>query len=136
MRVAVVFCRNGCEKVRKVADSLAKGIEQQGHEVQLVDLEREVDTKLTLFEYLLIGSVTNSQFTSQISRKISDFLRQAGSISGRKSYAFIVKKGLFPNKALRRLMEIMEKEGMILKISDVIPTVEAAESIGKKLHIK
>ena len=136
MRVAVVYYTNGCDKVKKIAENLSKGVESQGHQVSLFNVETDSDAKLTIYEYLIIGTAPNSLFSSKISSRISDFLKSCGKISGIKSYAFVVRKGLFVNKALQRLMKSMEKEGMFLKISDVISSAEEADAIGKKLHIK
>ena len=47
-----------------------------------------------------------------------------------------LRRDFFASKALQRLMKIMEKEGMFLKISDVIGGKDEAQLIGKKLHIK
>ncbi len=136
MRVAVVFHNNGCEKVKKIASHLAQGVESQGHQVSLINMETDPEAKLTIYEYLLMGTAPNSAFSGKISSKISEYLRSCGRVSGVKSYAFIVKKGFFVNKALQNLMKSMEKEGMFLKISDVISNSEEAQIIGKKLHIK
>ncbi|MDC7232388.1 MAG: hypothetical protein PQJ58_04095 [Spirochaetales bacterium] len=136
MRVAVLYFRNGSEKVKKIASHLSRGVESLGHQVTLIDAETDYDTKLTIYEYIIIGTVSNSFFTSKISDRITDYLQNAGKVSGTKCYAFMVKNGLFVQKSLHLLMKTMEKEGMFLKISDVISTPEEAELIGKKLHIK
>ncbi|MDA3957658.1 hypothetical protein [Oceanispirochaeta sp.] len=136
MRVAVLYFRNGSEKVKKIASHLARGIESQGHQVALIDAETDSDAKLTIYEYILVGTTSDSFFSSKISGKVSDFLNNAGRVSGTKCYAFIVKNGLFVTKSLHILMKSMEKEGMFLRISDVITSAEEAELIGKKLHIK
>ncbi|QEN07698.1 hypothetical protein EXM22_06730 [Oceanispirochaeta crateris] len=135
MRVAVLYFKNGSEKVRKISSHLARGIEAQGHQVTLIDGETDSDVKLTIYEYILVGTTPVSFFSSKISGKISTFLNNAGRVSGTKSYAFIVKNGIFVTKSLHLLMKNMEKEGMFLKISDVITSAEEAEIIGKKLHI-
>ena len=136
MRVAVVYFRNGSEKVRNIASSIARGIESQGHQVALVDAENENDTRLTIYEYIVVGTSPVSFFSSKIPSRISEYLKNAGKVSGSKSYAFLVKSGLFSSKSLHLLMKSMEAEGMFLKISDVISSAEEAEIIGKKLQIK
>lgn len=136
MRVAVLYFRNGSEKVKKIASHLSRGVESLGHQVTLIDAENDSDTKLTIYEYIILGTTANSFFSSKISDKVSTYLQNAGRVSGTKCYAFIVKNGLFVQKSLHLLMKKMEKEGMFLKISDVIGTPEEAELIGKKLHIK
>jgi menaquinone-dependent protoporphyrinogen IX oxidase len=136
MRVAVVYYENGCENVKKIATHLARGAEAAGHQVAIVNMRTDSDVKLTIYEYLLIGTAPNSSFSGKISDKISEYLKNSGKVSGTKSYAFVAKKGFFSNKALQNLMKTMEKEGMFLKVSDVISNAEEAEIIGTKLHIK
>ena len=136
MRVAVVYFRNGSEKVRNIATSMARGIESQGHQVSLVDAETESDTRLSIYEYIVLGTSSDSFFSSKIPSRISEYLKNAGKVSGTKSYAFLVKSGLFASKSIHLLMKSMEAEGMFLKISDLIATPEEAELIGKKLQIK
>ncbi len=115
---------------------MSRGIESLGHQVTLVDGETESDSKLTIFEYIVVGTSSNSFFSGKISDSVSTFLQNAGKVSGTKSYGFIVKNGLFASKSLHLLMKSMEKEGMFLKISDILSTPEEAELIGKKLNIK
>lgn len=136
MRVAVLYFKNGSEKVKKIASYLSRGVETLGHQVTLIDAETDSDVKLTIYEYVILGTTSNSFFSSKISDKVSNFLQNAGKVSGTKCYAFIVKNGPFVQKSLHLLMKNMEKEGMFLKISDVISSPEEAELIGKKLHIK
>ncbi|OQY33069.1 MAG: hypothetical protein B6241_08980 [Spirochaetaceae bacterium 4572_59] len=135
MRVAVVYYKNGFEKVKEVATLLARGVESSGHQVSIINMETDSDVRLTIFDYIILGTAPNSFFSGKISGKISENLKNSGTVSGKKCYAFVVKKGLFVSKALQSLMKIMEKEGMFLKISDVISAADEAELIGKKLHI-
>ena len=128
--------KNGCERVKDIATHLARGIESEGHQVAIVNIETDPDTKLTIYDYLLVGTAANSTFSGKISTRVADFLKNSGRVSGKKCYAFIAKKGFFVSKALQNLMKTMEKEGMFLKISDVITSADEAELIGKKLHIK
>ena len=136
MRVAVVYYKNGCETVKNLATHLARGAETQGHQVAIINIETDPDAKLTLYEYLLIGTAPNSMFSGKIGGRVSEYLKNAGKVTGTKCYAFVAKKGFFANKALQLLMKSMEKEGMFLKVSDVISSADEAELIGKKLHIK
>ena len=49
MRVAVVYFKNGCEKVKDIASHLARGIESEGHQVTLINIETDSDAKLLLY---------------------------------------------------------------------------------------
>ena len=63
------------------------------------------------------------------------FLAAAGSVAGKKSYAFIPKATFGAAKALAALMKCMEGEGMFLKSSDILRSPAEAEEIGKRLRM-
>lgn len=136
MRVAVVYFQCGNSEVKKTAEALAQGMGTGNHIVDLINGETDTDKKLTGYEYIAVGAAPQSLFRGKISDKIGTYLKNAGMLSGKRSYAFIRKKGFGSAKALRTLMAEMEKEGMMLKISDILYSVEEAEAAGKKLHIK
>jgi len=136
MRVAVVYFQSGSNEVKKTAEALARGISAGDHLVELINGETDTDKRLTSYEYIVVGSTANSFFSGKISDRISSYLKNSGMLSGKRSYAFIRKKGLASSKALKNLMMAMEKEGMMLKISDVLYSAIEAEAAGKKLHIK
>jgi len=136
MRVAVVYFQSGSNEVKKTAEALARGISAGDHLVELINGETDTDKRLTSYEYIVVGSTPNSFFSGKISDRISSYLKNSGMLSGKRSYAFIRKKGLASSKALKNLMMAMEKEGMMLKISDVLYSAIEAEAAGKKLHIK
>ncbi|MBN2735994.1 MAG: hypothetical protein JXR70_03375 [Spirochaetales bacterium] len=117
-----------------VTKGLVKGIEAQGHQVELIDGLKSMDKKLTVYQYIVIGAEAISIF-GKISEKLTLFLSQAGQIMGKKSSAFILHSPLGSTKAIETLMKAMEKEGMFLKFSDIIRTQDEAEEIGKNLHI-
>lgn len=136
MRVAVVYFQSGSNEVKKTAEALARGISAGDHLVDLINGETDTDKRLTSYEYIVVGTTASSFFSGKISDRISAYLKNSGMLSGKRSYAFIRKKGLSSSKALKNLMMAMEKEGMMLKISDVLYSAIEAEAAGKKLHIK
>ncbi|MBB6478545.1 flavodoxin family protein [Spirochaeta isovalerica] len=136
MRVAVVYFQSGNSAVKKTAEALAQGIATENHIVDLINGETDTDKKLTGYEYIAIGTAPQTLFRGRISDRISTYLKNAGMLSGKRSYAFVCKKGFGSAKALRSLMADMEKEGMMLKISDVLYSAEEATAAGKKLHVK
>lgn len=136
MRVAVVYFQGGNSEVKKTAEALAQGIASNNHMVDLINGETDTDKKLTGYEYLAIGTAPVTLFRGKISDRISAYLKNSGMLTGKKCYAFIRKKGFGSARALRSLMHDMEKEGMMLKISDILYSHEEAEAAGKKLHIK
>ncbi|MFW6313200.1 MAG: flavodoxin family protein [Spirochaetota bacterium] len=136
MRVAVVFVPQAKrEKLIEISKALASGIESQGHRVDLVDASRDVNTKLTIYEYVAIGTEVVSMFGGKIPEKVSEFLNSSGIVSGKRSFAFVTKKAIGADKGLQRLMKKMESQGMFLKFSDVLSSPAEATEIGKRLKI-
>lgn len=136
MRVAVVFVpQQKREKLLEISQALATGIEAQGHRVDLVDASRDVNTKLTIYEYIAIGTEVVSLFGGKIPEKVREYLRSSGILAGKRSFAFVTKKAIGADKGLSRLMSQMESEGMFLKFSEVLSSPAEATEIGKRLNI-
>jgi len=137
MRAAVVFfATNSRDRILNITRSLAKGIESQGHQVDIIDGNHDVNAKLTMYQYIAIGAEPLSNFSGKIPDKVSHFLSSSGMVAGKRCYAFVTKNVFGAGKALARLMKGMEKEGMFLKYSSIISSAAEAEEIGKRLHIK
>jgi menaquinone-dependent protoporphyrinogen IX oxidase len=137
MRVVVVyFPVRSKEKMRTIAQALARGIEANGHRVEVIDGLADSDKKITMYDYVIVGTEQLSAWSSKILDKIPMFLSSAGHLSGKRSFAFVLKQPLFAFKALTRLMKAMEKEGMYLKFSEVLSTAAVAQEIGKRLKIE
>ncbi len=136
MRVAVVFVsKNKRDKLLEISKALAAGIESQGHRVDVVDGAHDVNTKLTVYEYIAIGTEITSTFGGKIPDKVGEYLKSSGMVSGKRSFAYVIKSPFGAEKGLQRLMKVMEAEGMYLKFSDVLNSGPEAQEIGKRLSI-
>ncbi len=135
MRVGVVFF---AEKERKrlleLGRGLAIGLEAQGHEVEVVDGIRDINSKLTAYQYIVVGTESLSM-TGKIPARVAPFLSSAGLIQGKRSYAFVAKSFLGSNRALVKVMRAMEHEGMYLMNSGVLKSPEEAQAIGAHLRV-
>lgn len=135
MRIGIVFFGGSSRKqMLEITQALGKGLESQGHFVDIIDGEHDADKKLSIYQYLAIGAVAEPGFGGKISDKISKYLSNAGMVTGKKSFAYILKKGLRLTKTLQKLMSVMEHEGMFLKYSDILTSPDEAEAVGKRLH--
>lgn len=136
MRVAVVFFTGKRrEKIVEICKALIRGIEAQGHRADIVDGDHDVSTKLTIYQYVVVGTEATSTFRAKIPEKVGTFLSGAGQISGKRSFAFVLKSFVSAPRALARLMQAMEKEGLFLKNSTILTSAVEAEEVGKRLHI-
>ena len=57
MRIAVIyFAGTKRDKLVKLSRGLSRGLEKQGHQVDIIDAERDVNTKLTIYNYIALGT--------------------------------------------------------------------------------
>jgi len=136
MRVAVVFFSGkNRERMRDIANSLARGIEKQGNQVDVFDASHDSNVKLTIYQYIAVGLEPSGSFSGKVPDSVRAFLAGSGVVTGKKSYAFVGRSTFGTAKSLANLMRSMEGEGMFLRNSDVLRSPIEAEEIGKRLHI-
>lgn len=136
MRAAVVFFsgRNR-DGMMALARALGKGIEKQGNTVDVFDGARDGPVRLSIYQYVAIGVETAGPLGGKIPDAVKPFLAAAGTVAGRKSYAFVAKAPFGAAKSLAALMKCMEGEGMFLRNSDILRSPAEAEEIGRRLRI-
>jgi hypothetical protein len=136
MRAAVVFFSGRSnDRIGDLARALAKGMERQGHTVDVIDGTKDTGSRLTVHQYLAVGAASTGTFGGKVPEAVKTFLAAAGTVAGKKSYAFIPKATFGTAKALAALMKCMEGEGMFLKNSDILRSPAEAEEIGKRLRM-
>ncbi len=137
MRTAVVFfSTNSRDRILNLVRALARGMEAQGHQVDIIDGNHDINAKLTMYQYIAVGTEPLANFSGKIPEKVGHYLGSSGMVAGKRCFAFVSKNTFGSSKALVRLMKSMEKEGMFLKYSSVLISPQEAEEIGKRLHIK
>ena len=135
MRVCVAFYSENNKKIVSFAKSLALGVEEQGVIVDLVDISKDNDKRLTGYKYILFGCGKSSTFSSKANKSFLTYIKNCGNIIGKHTFAF-TNKGFLNQKLLLQIMKNLESEGVLLKSSAVISSNEQAKIIGRKLHIK
>jgi menaquinone-dependent protoporphyrinogen IX oxidase len=120
MRVALVYIPSKSpEAMATLAKAMARALEAEGHFVDLAEARADESPRLTGYDYVVVGTESESLF-GKIPARVSRFLAQAGTVTGKRSMAFLRKGGLMPEKALSRLMKAMEAEGMIVNCAEVV----------------
>ncbi len=136
MRVAVLFFGGGKrEATADIARGLVDGFEKAGHQVDLVDGDRDVNTKLTAYGYIAVGTASMSLFGGKIDARITEYLSNAGMIGGKKSFAFVTNGPFGAQKALSRLMATLEHEGLFIRFSETLRSREEAAMIAGRLKL-
>jgi hypothetical protein len=91
--------------------------------------------KLTTYKYIVVGVPTQSWFKGTIPEQVEMFFDLAGTIIGKKSFAF-TPKSLFGNqKTLLKAMKVMESQGLFVQFSEAIDNQEIAKVLGESLKI-
>ena len=136
MRVAVLFFSGKKHnKLQKICQSLANGMEAQGHQVDVIDGAQDVNTRLSIYQYVAVGAEFPSLFSAKPPETITRYLKNAGMVAGKRSFAFILPKPFAAEKAVRSLMSIMESEGMFVRFSEILGDEQLALKIGKTVTI-
>ncbi len=136
MKVCILYEDIGSSSVcKELSAGLAEGIQAQGHDVDLVDMSREAGKIVSYYDYVAVGTSAVSFWGGKIPVKTGEFLKQCGTISGKRCFAFIGKRGIRLRKTLQELMRTMESQGMYLTFSDVLPNRGYAKEVGKRLVI-
>ena len=127
MRIAVVaVSERKSERLRKMARATAREFSASGH---LSELFESVDSRLCTYDFLVVCSEPKG-LGSEIGSKLSMQLSNGGNLVGKRSMALLVKSGLFPGKALAKLMKALEKEGMVVTMGEVVARdSEAVEAV-------
>ena len=137
MQVCILYAGKSREsdRLKAVSEALARGLAGNGHIADVVNMRTE-EKRLTIYDYVIIGTEPVSFFSASVPGEISKFLAEAGTVSGKRCMAFVSGSGLRKNKTLLNLMKAMEGEGMILKLSEVIKNPDEAQAIGKRLNVE
>lgn len=87
-----------------------------GHDCEIFET---VDTRLSSSEFLVFcaNSVPEKNLKGT---HLAQTLAKAGSLAGRRSMAILLKSGLFPNRQLGLFMKLLEKEGVILTMAEIV----------------
>ena len=136
MRVGILFAQVGNSTVcRELAAALGEGVQAQGHDVELINMHTDAARVIAFYDYIAVGTESVSFLGGKIPDAINQFLRQSGTVSGKRCFAFISKKGLRKGKTLQKLMHSMESQGMYLTFSEVLTSRTHAKEVGKRLVI-
>ena len=134
MRIAVISATGTKKDIPDYTKAFAGGMEKMGHRVDLINAWTDDGFRLPGYEYIAICAEPISFWSGKIPLAVSKVLAAGSGLAGKKSAAFIKKKGpFFINKALALLMKAMEKEGMMVNWSDIIINAPQAEVLGKRI---
>ena len=136
MRVAVIYIgEKEKKKLKELSEGFGRGLLSQGAEVDVLAAQ-DLNIPLGMYRYVVLGTENTGSFGGKIPEGVSKFLKTVGKVGGKRSCAFILRRGLRKNKTLLALMKAMEGEGMFVTNSNILGTAEEAAVLGKTLKIQ
>jgi menaquinone-dependent protoporphyrinogen IX oxidase len=120
---------------KELSTALAKGIQEQSHDCDIVDMGKEAGKIISYYDYIGVVTSPLSLWGGKVSEQVASFLKSAGSISGKRSAAFITKGSIRSTKTMQALFKLMEGQGMYLTYSEILPNTGFAKECGKHLKI-
>jgi len=135
MRVAIIYYSvYNKKKIENIAKTMVAPLENKGHNVTLINIQQTDKSRLSIYEFLIIGTESLSFFSSKISIEIKNYLNQVGNITGKKCYVWVIKK-FFNQKTLNNLMKLLESQGLTMYLSDYFISKKEAENCITQLKI-
>lgn len=136
MQVCILYCGvDQNTKLKALADSIATGINKNGHQTAVLNALVDTDKRLTIYDYLVVLSEPISLFSSKVPSYIVKFLENAGMVSGKRC-ACLISGGFRKNKALLNLMRDVESQGIIIKIGEFLKNSDEGRAFGSHLNVE
>ena len=137
MNTAIIYGAKSAqsEKLNSIAKAVSKGLEEQGHMVNLFNAYTDTDARLTIYDFVIVITEPMGVLSSKIPEQIRKFLREVPGASGKRCIS-IISGGLRANAALQTLMKSMEIEGMFLTLSEVVKKDSDAYLRGKHFKLE
>jgi multimeric flavodoxin WrbA len=122
-------------KVQALAEALAKGLRDQGAQVDVINGVKVKDTKLTGYHYLAVGADVRSFLKGVLPPELAPALANGGIVTGKRAFAFVSAAPVGAGATLLKLMKALEHEGIMLRYSEVLAKPEGATALGKRLKL-
>ncbi len=123
-------------KAKEVASAIARGIQQQGIDCDLLDVKKESDKRVAMYQYIAIVTTPAGLWGGSIDPSIQLYLKQNSAVAGKRCAAFVTKGAVRMNKTLQALFKVMEGEGMYLTYSDILANASQAQATGAHLSLE
>lgn len=137
MRVAILLYPTGsAEGLRQLAKGLAEGFSANGHNADIIDLKNDESVRVGIYDYVCIGTSGVKPWSGKIDPALARRLDAVGSLSGKRSFAFVAKNLMFTEKLLVNLMKAMESQGMYMRNSAVLKIPEDAKLTARSLDLE
>ncbi len=121
------------KKVVQVAEGIKKGAETSGHRVDMIAASGASgrDISFHVYDLVIVGSEKKGLIKGRPPQVMGETFSRCKRTVGQESMAFL-KPSLFGNtRALRELMNEMEKQGMVVRDFATLKSSEEGEEFGR-----
>jgi hypothetical protein len=128
MRIAVVaLSERKNEQLIRITHAVAREFKAIGQECDVVI---PTITGLSGYDYLVFCSDSASMATAK-NDKISHILANAGTLVGKRSMVILLARGFLKYKKLSRVMSLLEREGLVLTMAELITNEAEAANLAR-----
>ena len=133
MRTLVLYSQSG--RVPEIAQALADELSNLGHQVQLMEAESSGTAPISCGRYDLVvaGSPVEGIFGGKVAGDIDLSLKRCNRLEGKTAAAFVQPALFGTTKALRQLMELMERQGALVRDFATLSTPDEARKFACSL---
>ncbi len=112
-KLLVIYSREG--DLRKIAEGIKEGAEQNGYQVDLQNTERQSrPLNFHPYDLVVVGSPTHGFFRGSIAEDLPGFLKDCKRTQGQEVVVFVTPSFFATTRALKKLMSELEKLGCIV----------------------
>ena len=135
MRVAIVhFLKNRSRNEQAILENLREASVRKVNDVTIIDgCEDGSGNPLALFDYIAVLVRTEGLFSARVPDVVMNRIRGAGTLSGTKGGARVIREGFRSGKLCRNLMADLETAGLRLDYFDSIRDAAHASAVGKNV---
>ncbi|HHU61033.1 MAG: hypothetical protein QM401_08175 [Bacillota bacterium] len=133
MRVLIMHTNDS--RVQRSVDILRRFLEKEESRVDAISPETvsTAPVSTTVYDLVCVVSEFSGWWKPQIPVEVSNLLKKATRLEGKKGAAFVVSRLWGSTKALRVLMGQMERQGVIVEDFGVLGGESEVVSIAKRL---
>lgn len=130
----VLIIHSADSKTAKMARALKTGAEKNGNKVDLYEAgEGNDEISFNKYNLVIAGSPSKGIIKGRPAEDIKKTLNRCKRTVGTEAMAYIVPSFFGNTKALRLLMEELEKLGCVVKDFASLKNIQQAEEFGRKL---